>query len=186
MTSQNQLDFPFSDLIAGYIRSVSYPETFDCKGEVELETSDGRMFTVKITDAAYAELVRNLGEPFQMAPDLNHILVEDRFIHVYGLFYPESDRLKFEAKHLLLFGRGKELRFEEQNWWIHQIQQLLNFYLEAQFQVVEGEKIDFKKFRTDLSAEGKKTRRSPESGYHFKVDLWIRHRLHDDWRRTGP
>jgi hypothetical protein len=121
-----------------------------------------------------------------MAPDLNHILVEDRFIHVYGLFYPESDRLKFEAKHLLLFGRGKELRFEEQNWWIHQIQQLLNFYLEAQFQVVEGEKIDFKKFRTDLSAEGKKTRRSPESGYHFKVDLWIRHRLHDDWRRTGP
>ena len=73
MASSNQLNFPFSDLIAGYIRSVSYPEVFDCKGEVELETSDGRMYTVKITDAAYAELVRNLGEPFQMAPDLNQI-----------------------------------------------------------------------------------------------------------------
>jgi len=49
MTSSNQLSFPFSDLIAGYIRKVSYPEVFDCKGEIELETSDGRMFTVKIT-----------------------------------------------------------------------------------------------------------------------------------------
>ena len=75
MASSNQLNFPFSDLIAGYIRSVSYPDVFDCKGEVELETSDGRMYTVKITDAAYAELVRNLGEPFQMAPDLSQILV---------------------------------------------------------------------------------------------------------------
>ena len=157
MTSSNSLSFPFSDLIAGYIRKVSYPEVFDCKGEIELETSDGRMFTVKITDAAYAELVRNLGEPFQMAPDLSHILVVDRFIHVYGLFYPETDRLKFEAKHLLLFGRTKEdLRFEDQNWWIKQVQQLLNFYLEAQFGVNEGEKIDFKNFRTDLSSEGEK------------------------------
>jgi mannose/cellobiose epimerase-like protein (N-acyl-D-glucosamine 2-epimerase family)/ABC-type transporter Mla MlaB component len=157
MTSKNQLNFPFSDLVAGYIRSVSYPEIFDCKGMVEVETSDGRMYTVKITDACYAELVRNLGEPFQVAPDMNQILVEDRFVHVYGLFYPEADSLKFEAKHMLLFGRGKDdLRFEDQNWWTHQIQQLLNFYLEAQFQVAEGEAIDFKKFRTDLSAEGKK------------------------------
>ena len=157
MTSKNQLNFPFSDLVAGYIRSVSYPEIFDCKGMVEVETSDGRIYTVKITDACYAELVRNLGEPFQVAPDMTKILVEDRFVHVYGLFYPEADSLKFEAKHMLLFGRGKDdLRFEDQNWWIHQIQQLLNFYLEAQFKVVEGEAIDFKKFRTDLSAEGKK------------------------------
>ena len=151
MTSQNQLNFPFSDLIAGYIRKVSYPEAFDCKGMIELETSDGRMYTVKITDACYAELVRNLGEPFQMAPDMQQILVENRFLHVYGLFYPEADSLKFEAKHILLFGRNKDdLRFEDQNWWIHQIQQLLNFYLEAQFKVVEGEAIDFKKIPNRL------------------------------------
>jgi hypothetical protein len=55
------------------------------------------------------------------------------------------------------FGRSKDdLRFEDQNWWIHQVQQLLNFYLEAQFKVVEGESINFKNFRTDLSSEGKK------------------------------
>ncbi|MAR06048.1 MAG: N-acyl-D-glucosamine 2-epimerase [Cyanobium sp. NAT70] len=157
MSTSNQLNFPFSDLIAGYIRKVSYPDAFDCKGVVELETSDGRTFTVKITDACYAEVVRNLGEPFQVAPDLTKILVEDRFIHAYGIFYPESDQLKFEAKHLLLFGRQKDdLRIEEQCWWVRQIQELLNFYLESQFCVEEGEKIDFKKFRTDLSAEGKK------------------------------
>ena len=157
MTSSNQLNFPFSDLVAGYIRSVSYPDLFDCKGLVELETSDGRTYTVKVTDACYAEVVRNLGEPFQVAPDMKQILVEDRFIHAYGIFYPESDSLKFEAKHILLFGSAKtDLRIEEQNWWIHQIQQLLNFYLESQFSVEEGGVIDFKNFRTDLSAEGEK------------------------------
>ena len=157
MTTQNQLNFSFSDLIAGYIRKVDFPDVFDSQGEIELETSDGRLYTVKVTAACYAELVRNLGEPFQVAPELKDILVEGRFLHAYGLFYPESDRLKFEAKHLLLFGRDKsELRFEEQNWWIKQIQQLLNFYLESQFGVNEGETIDFKNFRTDLSAEGAK------------------------------
>ena len=132
MTSSNQLNFPFSDLIAGYIRNVSYPDQFDCKGQIDLETSDGRIYTVKITEACYAEVVRNLGEPFQVAPDMKQILVEDRFIHAYGLFYPETNGLKFEAKHILLFGGAKDsLRIEEQNWWIHQIQQLLNFYLES-------------------------------------------------------
>lgn len=157
MSATNQLNFPFSDLIAGYIRKVSYPQVFDCQGEIDLETSDHRLYTVKITDACYAELVRNLGEPFQVAPDIKDILVEGRFIHAYGIFYPETDRLKFEAKHLLLFGRSaSDLRIEDQNWWINQIQQLLNFYLESQFKVKEGESIDFKKFRTDLSSEGKK------------------------------
>jgi len=152
-----QLNFTFSDLIAGYIRSVETPSVFDSQGFIELETSDGRRYSVKVTAACYAELVRNLGEPFQVAPSIADILVEGRFIHVYGLFYPEAIDLKFEAKHILLFGRTSDhLRFEEQNWWIHQIQQLCNFYLESQFQVNEGETIDFKNFRTDLSAEGKK------------------------------
>ena len=152
-----QLNFSFSDLIAGYIRKVDFPDVFDSQGFVEVETSDGRMFTVKVTSACYAELVRNLGEPFQVAPGMADLLVVGRFMHAYGVFYPEANGLKFEAKHILVFGRTADhLRFEEQNWWTHQIQQLLNFYLEAQFQVNEGETIDFKNFRTDLSAEGKK------------------------------
>ena len=153
----NALDFTFSDLIAGYITSVDFPEVFDSQGMITLRTSDGREYDVKVTYACYAELVRNLGEPFNVAPGMKDILVEGRFIHAYGLFYPEESGLKFEAKHLLLFGRTKDhLRFEEQDWWIRQIQQLLNFYLEAQFGVEEGQTIDFRNFRTDLSAEGNK------------------------------
>jgi hypothetical protein len=151
------LDFTFSDLIAGYIRKVDFPEVFDSQGFIELETSDGRTFTVKVTYACYAELVRNLGEGFQVAPGLKETLTVGRFIHAYGVFYPEANGLKFEAKHILLFGRdGDKLRFEEQDWWVRQIQQLLNFYLEKQFKVEEGETIDFRNFRTDLSSEGDK------------------------------
>lgn len=153
----NALKFSFSDLIAGYITKVDFPELFDCQGMVTLKTSDDREFEIKVTNACYAELVRNLGEPFQIAPSMKDILVEGRFIHAYGLFYPEANGVKFEAKHILLFGRDKNhLRFEDQDWWIRQIQQLLNFYLESQFGVAEGETIDFRNFRTDLSAEGKK------------------------------
>ncbi|NEQ43030.1 MAG: N-acyl-D-glucosamine 2-epimerase [Leptolyngbya sp. SIOISBB] len=153
----NSLDFTFSDLIAGYITTVAYPEQFDAQGTISLRTSDGREYDVKITYACYAELVRNLGEPFNVAPEMKDILVEGRFIHAYGIFYPEAGEIKFEAKHLVLFGRTKDhLRFEEQDWWIGQIQQLLNFYLEAQFEVQEGETIDFRNFRTDISAEGEK------------------------------
>ncbi|WP_299407975.1 N-acyl-D-glucosamine 2-epimerase [Acaryochloris sp. IP29b_bin.148] len=153
----NSLDFTFSDLIAGYITTVTFPDQFDAQGVIGLRTSDGREYDVKVTYACYAELVRNLGEPFNVAPDIKDILVEGRFIHVYGVFYPEASELKFEAKHLVLFGRTKNhLRFEEQDWWIRQIQQLLNFYLEAQFGVQEGKTIDFRNFRTDISAEGEK------------------------------
>jgi hypothetical protein len=130
------LDFTFSDLVAGYIRKVDFPEVFDSQGFIELETSDGRTFTVKVTYTCYAELVRNLGEGFQVAPGLKETLTVGRFIHAYGVFYPEANGLKFEAKHILLFGRdGSKLRFEEQDWWVRQIQQLLNFYLEKQFKV---------------------------------------------------
>ncbi|TPX28710.1 AGE family epimerase/isomerase [Cylindrospermopsis raciborskii] len=153
----NAINFAFSDLIAGYITKVEFPDLFDCQAIVGLRTSDKREFDIKVTKACYAELVRNLGEPFQVAPSLQNILAEGRFIHAYGLFYPESSGIKFEVKHIVLFGRTADhLRFEEQDWWITQIKQLLNFYLEAQFNLDEGETIDFRNFRTDLSAEGKK------------------------------
>jgi mannose/cellobiose epimerase-like protein (N-acyl-D-glucosamine 2-epimerase family)/anti-anti-sigma regulatory factor len=153
----NKLDFPFSDLIAGTIVAVNFPEVFDSQGFITLETEDKRQFEVKVTYACYAEILRNLGEPFQVAPNMSDILVVGRLIHAYGLFYPESDGLKFEAKHLLLFGLEKDkLRFEDQDWWIKQIQQLLNFYLEAEFNLSEGNEIDWLNYRTDLSSDGKK------------------------------
>ena len=65
----NALDFSFSDLIAGYIRKVDFPEVFDSQAFIDLETSDGRTFTVKITEACYAELVRNIGEVSKLRLD---------------------------------------------------------------------------------------------------------------------
>ena len=53
MTTQNQLNFSFSDLIAGYIRKVDFPEVFDSQGEVELETSDGRLYPGKVTTCCW-------------------------------------------------------------------------------------------------------------------------------------
>ncbi|CAK8718589.1 hypothetical protein GKODMF_10160 [Candidatus Electrothrix gigas] len=37
--------------------------------------------------------------------------------------------------------KGDSLRFEHQDWWTNQVQQLANFYLDAQFQLKEGEQI---------------------------------------------
>lgn len=153
----NNIDFPFSDLIAGTITDVRFPDEFDCRGYVTLETEDERKFEVKVTYACYAEVLRNLGEPFQVAPDMKDILVIGRLIHAYGVFYPESNGVKFEAKHILVFGIDKDrLRFEDQDWWIRQVEQLLDFYIEAEFQVEEGEPIDYLNYRTTLTAEGKK------------------------------
>ncbi|MBC7388243.1 MAG: AGE family epimerase/isomerase [Opitutaceae bacterium] len=153
----NKLDFPFSDLIAGTIVAVNFPDEFDSQGYITLETEDSRQFDVKVTYACYAEVLRNLGEPFQVAPNMKDILEVGRLVHAYGVFYPETSGLKFEAKHMLLFGIGKDqLRFEDQDWWIRQVQQLLNFYLDVEFQLAEGETIDFRNYRTTLSSEGKK------------------------------
>ena len=153
----NEIKVPFSDLIAGYITEVSFPDEFDSNGHMTVETEGGDLYDIKVTYACYAEVLRNLGEPFQIAPSIRDILAVGRFIHAYGIFYPESTGVKFEAKHLLIFGIDKnQLRFEDQDWWIRQIQQLANFYLEAQFQLAEGEVIDFKNFRTMLTAEGKR------------------------------
>ena len=74
----NAINFAFSDLIAGYITKVEFPDLFDCQAIVGLRTSDKREFDIKVTKACYAELVRNLGEPFQVAPSLLQVFWEFR------------------------------------------------------------------------------------------------------------
>src|ERR687884_1595250 len=108
------LRFTFSDLIAGYVTSALQD------GRFAMQTSDGRRFDVKLTDATYAEMVRNLGEPWQ-DPNmpLETLLQPGQFVFAYGIFYPENDQLNFEVKHLLFVGRRPdEWRFEEPDWWI--------------------------------------------------------------------
>jgi mannose/cellobiose epimerase-like protein (N-acyl-D-glucosamine 2-epimerase family) len=145
----NKIDFTVSDLIAGYVNS------FDAaKQRFSMRTTDGRTFDVTLTPIVYAEIVQNLGEQFHNATDrLSSLLTEGRYVYVYGIFYPEAET-RFEAKHVVLMGESaEEFRFEEQNWWINQIQQLGDFYLNAEF---GNGPIDFANYRTNLALNGDK------------------------------
>jgi mannose/cellobiose epimerase-like protein (N-acyl-D-glucosamine 2-epimerase family)/anti-anti-sigma regulatory factor len=140
----------FSDLIAGYVTTpVESQKTF------ELKTTDGRLCRVKLTDATYAEVLRNLKEPFQNpGAAWENMITSGRYLFVYGLVYPEFGEFKIEAKRIIFVGRGaSEYRFEAQDWWISQIRSLAEFYFAAQFP--NGD-IDYSNYRTHLTLEGQK------------------------------
>jgi len=146
----NDLRFTFSDTIAGYLtRYDKQADAFD------LKTSDGREFRIELTPTTYAELVRNIGEPYHDATGaMRDMLVPGRYLFAYGIFYPDAGQTRFEVKHLVFVGRREgEYRFEEQDWWIKQIRQCADFYLHAEFS--DGD-IDFTRYRTQLSMEGLK------------------------------
>ncbi|MDX1976786.1 MAG: AGE family epimerase/isomerase [Pseudanabaenaceae cyanobacterium bins.68] len=144
------IDFTFSDTIAGYVTKYDPDtKTFD------LKTTDGREFSGKLTDTTYAKLARNLGDPYQdCTGSLPAMLTPGRYLFTYGVFFPEQDTFKFEAKEITFPGRkADEFSFEKPNWWIDQIRQLGDFYLRAQFQ---GKAIDYRDYRTVLSITGAK------------------------------
>jgi mannose/cellobiose epimerase-like protein (N-acyl-D-glucosamine 2-epimerase family) len=146
----DKMRFTFSDLIAGYVISV------DASNKVfGLKTYDEREFQVKINDVTYGELLQNLDEPFQaLAGSLESMLVEGRYLFVYGLFYPECGDNICEAKHIIFTGREvNEFRFEGQDWWVKQICALADFYFNAQFPTGV---IDYSKYRTSVTLEGQK------------------------------
>lgn len=146
----SNMNFTFSDLIAGYVTSSDA-----ASGAFRLKTSDGREFEATIAPAAYARLVHNLGEGYQdRTGQMREMLVPNRYVQVYGTFYPEGDDHKFEAMQLVFLGQsGDEFRFEEQDWWINQIRSLGDFYLKAQF---EDKEVDFRNYRTHLHLNGSK------------------------------
>ena len=146
----DRMRFTFSDTIAGYVTS------FDpAKQTFGLKTTDGREFPVKLTSLTYAELLRNLGEPFQdPGAPFERMLSPGRYLFAYGTFFPEGGDWTFEAKRIIYTGRADhEFRFEAGDWWINQIRELAEFYLNAQFP--EGE-IDYRNYRTHLTLEGQK------------------------------
>ena len=58
-SQRSAMAFSFADTIAGYVKR--YDRNAD---SFTMETSDGREFTVGLTDTTGAQLVRNLGEPY--------------------------------------------------------------------------------------------------------------------------
>ena len=146
----NEAAFSFSDTIAGYVTE------FDRASDVfAVETSDGREFQVKLKGNTYAQLVRNLGDPYHDATgQIRDMLVPGRFVFVYGIFYPEPAGPVFEAQFLIFLGRRVgEYSFEAQDWWSKQIEALGEFYLAAQF---GDEPVDYRNYRTTITLTGEK------------------------------
>jgi mannose/cellobiose epimerase-like protein (N-acyl-D-glucosamine 2-epimerase family) len=146
----NRLDFTFSDLVAGYVTGFD-PLT----DRFTVKTSDGRNYEIGLTPTTYAEVIRNLGEGFKDATDhLRDMLHPGRFLFSYGIFYPDGPdgTVQFDAKHIIFAGRSETAyEFEKPDWWIKQIDQLGQFYLQAEFG--DGP-IDYANYRTTLSISG--------------------------------
>ncbi|MGH3574436.1 MAG: AGE family epimerase/isomerase [Pseudonocardiaceae bacterium] len=145
----DKMHFTFSDTIAGYVTA-----TMDSSdGAFGLKTSDGREFQVQLTDATYAEVIRNPSEPYQdPGAPIQSLLTPGRFLFAYGVFYPEDGDHILEAKHLVFVGRTEnDWRFESPDWWVNQVRDLAEFYFNAQFP--DGV-IDYRNYRTQLTLEG--------------------------------
>ena len=143
----NEINFTFSDLISGYV--TGFDQAADA---FSVKTTDGREFRISLTDNTYAEIVRNLGEGWQDAGNWRNMLSPGRYVYAYGIYFPEGGENKFEAKHIVFPGRGAgEWRFETPDWWVEQIEQIGDFYLNAQWP--DGN-IDFRNYRTHITVEG--------------------------------
>jgi len=148
------INFTFSDTIAGYVTE------FDKDTRTyHIKTSGGDTYSLRLKDNTYARMVRNLGDPyFDCTGQIHDLLAPGRFVYSYGVFYPESDGLAFETQFLVFVGRKvDEYFFENQGWWIRQIEELGEFYLRAQFGDVEkGDPIDYTDYRTNISLTGER------------------------------
>ncbi len=89
--SKNAINFTFSDTVAGYVTEFNR-ET----GTYVVRTSDGRLYTIKLKDNTYAQLIRNLGDPYRDATGpMRDMLTPGRFLYTYGIFYPEGTDYRF-------------------------------------------------------------------------------------------
>jgi len=146
----NEITFSFSDTIAGYV--TLYDRDKDIFG---VKTSHGREFQIKLKGNTYAQLVRNLGDPYSdCTGQLRAMLVPGRYLYTYGIFYPQGDGHVIEAQFVVFLGRKPdEFLFERQDWWIKQIGALGKFYLRAQF---GDNPIDYRDYRTTITLTGEK------------------------------
>src|SRR5688500_5902327 len=94
-TPDTNIEFSFSDTIAGYVRQFNRR-----KRSFTLETSDGREFEVFLTPATFGRITQNLEEGYIDATGrFSELLTEGQFLYAYGVFYFDGGpQHKFEAK----------------------------------------------------------------------------------------
>jgi mannose/cellobiose epimerase-like protein (N-acyl-D-glucosamine 2-epimerase family) len=148
----NDFSFTFSDLISGYVtRFDRATDTYTVK------TSGEQEFQIRLKSNTYAQLVRNLGDPYQDSTgQMRDMLVPGRYLFTYGVFYPESGGNVFEAQFIIFVGRKPdEFAQERPDWWVRQIEQIGDFYLHAQF---GDEPVDYRNYRTLIKLSGERER----------------------------
>ncbi|MGE5764801.1 MAG: AGE family epimerase/isomerase, partial [Mycobacterium leprae] len=147
----NELTFTLSDTIAGYVTSFNaHDDSFG------IRTSDGREYQARLTPTTTASVVRNLGEAYlDVTAQMQDMLVPDRFVFLYGIFYPEHGGHTYEVKQITFPAlRGVEYVFEQPDWWKNEARAIADFYLRGQFP--DGN-YDWRNYRTKLSLSGTKT-----------------------------
>jgi mannose/cellobiose epimerase-like protein (N-acyl-D-glucosamine 2-epimerase family) len=152
-TPNTNIDFSFSDTIAGYVRRFNRRER-----SFVLQTSDGREYEVFLTPTTFGRITQNLGEGYLDATGrFAELLTEGQFLYVYGVFYFDGGpQHTFEAKSIVFPGcKLGEYRHEEPDWWVKQIHSIGQSYLKWQFNYPQ-EEIDYRNYRTRLQLEGGK------------------------------
>ncbi|MDD5091010.1 MAG: N-acyl-D-glucosamine 2-epimerase, partial [Candidatus Wallbacteria bacterium] len=143
------MNFEFSDTIAGYVTECNKDKkTFGIK------TTDGREFQVKLSANCYAQIARNLDEPYLDATgQMVDLLKPGQYLFTYGTFYPQAGEHVFEAQVLYFPGKKfDKFRFEESDWWVKQARSIADFFIKAQFG--DEKHIDYKNYRTTISLTG--------------------------------
>jgi mannose/cellobiose epimerase-like protein (N-acyl-D-glucosamine 2-epimerase family) len=152
-TPNTNIDFSFSDTVAGYVRRFNRRER-----SFVLQTSDGRAYEVYLTPTTFGRITQNLGEGYIDATGrFAELLTEGQFLYAYGIFYFDGGpQHKFEAKSIVFPGcKLDEYRHEEPDWWVKQIHSIGQSYLKWQFNYPQ-EEIDYRNYRTRLQLEGGK------------------------------
>ncbi|MHB8621262.1 MAG: N-acyl-D-glucosamine 2-epimerase, partial [Chloroflexota bacterium] len=148
----NEIAWSVSDTIAGYVTDFNRAERW-----FGMKTSDGREYRVNLTPTTYALFVRNLGEPYADATGrLAELLDNGQHLFVHGVFYPEADGNKYDAKFIVFPGQAPgEYHHESPDWWVKQIKSIADCYLKWQFGYPE-KPIDYNEYRTFLHLGGEK------------------------------
>lgn len=147
-----RMNFSFSDMIGGYVTQFNRSDK-----SFGIKTSDGRQYTAYLTPTTYGRITQNLEEPYLSATErFAELLHPGQHVFAYGVFYPQGEGHKFEAKSLVFAGEGsQQYRHEEPDWWIKQVRSIADCYLKWQFGYPK-QPIDYKEYRTMLNLSGSK------------------------------
>jgi hypothetical protein len=155
-----RITFSFSDTIAGYVTHADRD-----RDVFTVRTSDGRDFRVRLKSNTYAQMARNLGDPYHdCTARIPEMIVPGRYLFAYGTFYPQDGAHVFEAEFLVFVGeKPGEYVFERPDWWVRQIRSLGDFYLQAQF---GKSPVDYANYRVTIKLSGEK----PADRYRQETD----------------